>query len=390
MSKWNMVKLSDIFTLQMGKTPSRNNSTFWNGSYKWVSIADLGKSQKYIHDTKERITNSAISESGIKITPKDTIVMSFKLSIGKVAITSEDIYTNEAIMSFIDRKLYKFDIDYIYHLFNEKDWSNEANKAVMGITLNKAILSQIVIPLPPLEIQHQIASNLDKVTHTIDLCNQIIEKLDLLVKARFVEMFGDIKLNSMHYDTIQLDKIANVGSSKRVFVEELQENGIPFYRGTEVGALAEGKDIAPELFITEEHYKTLKKATGVPKIGDLLMPSICSDGRIWIVDTKEPFYFKDGRVLWIHPTTNNINSVYLLYFLKQKIAVDYNTIASGTTFAELKIFALKGLQVFMPTKDLQEQFADFVEQTNKSKSAVKQVLEKTKMLKKALMQEYFG
>ena len=202
-------------------------------------------------------------------------------------------------------------------------------------------------------------------------------------------MFGDIKLNSMHYDTIQLDKIANVGSSKRVFVEELQENGISFYRGTEVGALAEGKDIVPELFITEEHYKTLKEATGVPEIGDLLMPSICSDGRIWLVDTKEPFYFKDGRVLWIHPTTNNVNSVYLLYFLKQKIAVDYNNIASGTTFAELKIFAIKGLQVFMPTKDLQEQFAVFVAQTDKSKSAVKKVLEKAETLKKALMQEYF-
>lgn len=255
--------------------------------------------------------------------------------------------------------------------------------------LKLSTLAEFSISLPPFEIQKQITTNLDKVTYTINLCNQIIEKLDLLVKARFVEMFGDIKLNSMHYDTIQLDKIANVGSSKRVFVEELQESGIPFYRGTEVGALAEGKDIVPELFITEEHYKTLKEATGVPEIGDLLMPSICSDGRIWLVVTKEPFYFKDGRVLWIHPTTNNINSVYLLYFLKQKISVDYNNIASGTTFAELKIFALKGLQVFMPNKDLQEKFANFVEQTEKSKSAVKKVLKKAEILKKALMQEYF-
>ena len=112
--------------------------------------------------------------------------MSFKLSIGKTDITTEEIYTNEAIMSFIDKGVYHFDIDYIYHLFSGKDWSEGTNKAVMGVTLNKATLSQISIPLPPLEIQRQIADNLDKVTHIIDLCNAILEKLDLLVKSRSV------------------------------------------------------------------------------------------------------------------------------------------------------------------------------------------------------------
>ena len=186
MSKWNMVKLSDIFTLQMGKTPSRDNPDYWSGTHKWVSIADLGKAAKYICDTKENITDSAVSETGIKATPKDTVVMSFKLSIGKTAITSEDIYTNEAIMSFIDRQKYPYDIDYIYHLFNGKDWSKGTNKAVKGVTLNKATLSQISIPLPPIETQRHIAANLDKVTHLIELCNSILDRLDLLVKSRSV------------------------------------------------------------------------------------------------------------------------------------------------------------------------------------------------------------
>ena len=282
-------------------------------------------------------------------------------------------------------------VPYLYNFLNK--YVETLRKLSIGGVIKYiklGYLTEADIPIPSLNRQKEIAENLDKVTHTIDICTQIIEKLDLLVKARFVEMFGDVKLNSMHYDIIQLDKIANVGSSKRVFVKELQENGIPFYRGTEVGALAEGKNIIPELFITEEHYKVLKQATGVPEIGDLLMPSICSDGRIWLVDTKKPFYFKDGRVLWIHPITNNVNSVYLLHFLKQKIAVDYNNIASGTTFAELKIFTLKRLQVFIPTKDLQNQFADFVEQAEKSKSEVKKILEKAETLKNALMQEYFG
>ena len=203
-------------------------------------------------------------------------------------------------------------------------------------------------------------------------------------------MVGDCVVNPKGWKTKCLEDIAEVGSSKRVFIEELQEAGIPFYRGTEVGALAEGKQISPELFITEEHYTELCKATGAPQIGDLLMPSICPDGRIWVVNTEDPFYFKDGRVLWVHAIDNSYNPVFLLYTLKDRIMADYSSIASGTTFAELKIFALKKCRIFDVPIELQNQFAAFVVQTDKSKLAIQKSLEKLEILKKALMQKYFG
>ncbi|MFR0901920.1 MAG: restriction endonuclease subunit S, partial [Anaerobutyricum sp.] len=224
----------------------------------------------------------------------------------------------------------------------------------------------------------------------ISLRKQQLAKLDELVKARFVEMFGDCKTNPKNWKTKALEKIANVGSSKRVFVEELQDSGIPFYRGTEIGALAEKKAVIPALFITEEHYKQLCETTGKPQKGDLLMPSICPDGRIWIVDTDEPFYFKDGRVLWVHLTSANYNSVFLLYTLKDRIMTDYASIASGTTFAELKIFALKKCKIFDAPLELQNQFANFVERVDQQKQTVQQSLDKLELMKKALMQEYFG
>lgn len=167
-----------------------------------------------------------------------------------------------------------------------------------------------------------------------------------------------------------LDQIADVGSSKRVFVKDLKTEGIPFFRGTEVGALAEGLSVTPELFITKEHYEELKIATGVATQGDLLLPSICPDGRIWQVDTEKPFYFKDGRVLWIHPDQTIINSTYLRYALKAIFADRYSEIASGTTFAELKIFALKSIKLAIPPKEQQEEYSAFVEQSDKSKFAV--------------------
>ena len=257
-------------------------------------------------------------------------------------------------------------------------------------SLKYSALERIEIPIAPIEDQQRILANLATLDKSIRLCEILLEKMDELVKSQFVELFGDVKYNSKQWASIKLDHIAEVGSSKRVFAEELQPVGIPFYRGTEIGALAEGKNITPELHITEDHYIQLCRASGTPQRGDLLMPSICDDGRIWLVDTDEPFYFKDGRVLWVHLTNKGFNNIFLQYVMKSKITTDYEHIASGTTFKELKIFSLKSLDIIQPPLALQNEFAAFVEQTDKSKLVLRQLLEKQCTLKAALMQEYFS
>lgn len=288
----------------------------------------------------------------------------------------------------------KVEVDKTYLMYAlNGNISTIISKAHGGVGLQhitKKELDEIEIQMVSISRQKKIVEILEKISLLIFLRKQQLAKLDELIKAQFVEMFGDCKTNPKNWKTKALEKIANVGSSKRVFVEELQDNGIPFYRGTEIGALAEKKAVIPALFITEEHYKQLCETTGKPQKGDLLMPSICPDGRIWIVDTDEPFYFKDGRVLWVHLTSANYNSVFLLYTLKDRIMTDYASIASGTTFAELKIFALKKCKIFDVPLELQNQFATFVEHVDQQKQTVQQSLEKLELMKKALLQEYFG
>ncbi|MCI6402344.1 MAG: restriction endonuclease subunit S [Oscillospiraceae bacterium] len=145
-----------------------------------------------------------------------------------------------------------------------------------------------------------------------------------------------------------LSDLGNIQSSKRVFTSEFVSKGIPFYRGTEIGALAGKRDVVSKYYITDKHYQDLINQTGKPIIGDLLMPSICPDGRIWLVDTDEPFYFKDGRVLWVRLLTENIDNKYIQQALKARLIADYSNIASGTTFAELKIFILKQIAIPLP------------------------------------------
>ena len=256
--------------------------------------------------------------------------------------------------------------------------------------LTQKAMRSMIIPVRSREDQQRIKLIIQKVFSLIESHKKQIEKLDELIKSRFVEMFGDCKSNPYEWNTVLLEQIADVGSSKRVFVEDLKETGIPFYRGTEVGQLSEGKKIKPELYITREHYQELIKESGEPQKGDLLMPSICPDGRIWLVDTDMPFYFKDGRVLWVHNISNRFNSTFLLYTLKDRIMTDYLSVASGTTFAELKIFALKKCKVFDVPLDLQVSFEKFIISVNRQKATVQQSIDKLETLKKSLMQEYFG
>lgn len=215
--------------------------------------------------------------------------------------------------------------------------------------------------------QVSVCDKLDKLYEIINERKQQLELLDELVKARFVEMFGDVSIGDYRYETRKLGDVANIGSSHRVFTTEFVESGIPFYRGKEIAELAKGTKPTNLYYISVEHYNRLTNDDTKPQIGDLLMPSICNKGQVWMVDTTEPFYYKDGRVLCISPDRNIFNTKYLEYFMKAKTLVEYPKLGSGSTFAEFKIFLLKDIDILIPPRNIQDEFADFVHQIDKSK-----------------------
>ena len=251
-------------------------------------------------------------------------------------------------------------------------------------------LNKIEINTPNINEQTRIAISLRTLENIITHRRTQLEKLDLLVKARFVEMFGEVATENYKYPTYKLGNVAYVGSSHRVFTSEFVEKGIPFYRGTEIGELASGCKPTEPFYISEEHYNKISSDNTKPQIGDLLMPSICNKGQVWRVDTDEPFYYKDGRVLCISADRDKYNTVFLQFFMREKTIIEYPKLGSGSTFAEFKIFLLKDIDVLTPPIDLQNQFADFVKQVDKSKVAVQKELDKAQMLFDSLMQEYFG
>ncbi|WP_310559186.1 restriction endonuclease subunit S [Flavobacterium sp.] len=279
---------------------------------------------------------------------------------------------------------------YVYHYLSGNIHILEEGFKGAGLKhISKGYISNISIPLPSLETQKKIVQILDDAAALRNKTEQLIKEYDALGQSIFFDMFGDPVKNSKGWKSKKLGDICDIGSSRRVFVDELVEEGIPFYRGKEIGELSTNKSIKSELFILKEHYENLKKETGVPKIGDLLMPSICPDGRILRVNNNDPFYFKDGRVLWIKIDHLKINSFYLKTFLKELFYKNYSKIASGTTFAELKIVALKKIKFLEPPLSLQNEYAEKITLIEKQKELAKQELKESEDLFNCLLQKAF-
>jgi len=256
--------------------------------------------------------------------------------------------------------------------------------------VSKDHLREMTIKFPTdVKVQEKIIKLLEKAEQIKDWRKEADGLSKDYLKSVFVDMFGDPAEINKNWDSDKLGNLASVGSGKRVFTSEIVKKGIPFYRGMEIGILSTDENVSPKLFITKEHYEELKKHTGVPKIGDLLFPSICPDGRVWRVNNNKEFYFKDGRVLWVHLDKTNIISEYLHYALILNFIRRYPEIASGSTFSELKICELKNLKILVPPQSLQEKFSILVKKFEEIYTTQKNATSDSENLFNSLMQKVF-
>lgn len=380
-------KLGEIFSLQMGKTPDRHSPEFWSeGTESWISIADLSKCNKYIENTAEKITMAAIEESGIKPIPRNTVIMSFKLSIGKVAITPKEMYSNEAIMAFIDKGVFRIEPAYLYYLLMHRDWDVGTNKAVMGKTLNKATLSQISINIHELSEQHEITKVLDAISSIIEARKQQLQKLDELVKARFVELFGDPMTDISKWSTSTIGEQFNVtsGGTPATGEKAYWENGTIPWIGSNMcqDTILSGND---GKFITEEGY-THSSAKWFHK-GTVLVALVgATIGKTALLrfDTTT-----NQNIAAIDVNNNVAFSSEFVFYHMQMLYSKFMEIGSGK-FKMANQGFIRQLPLICPPIELQDQFATFVEQTDKSKVAVQKALDEAQLLFDSLMQKYFG
>ena len=387
-------RLEELFDLQMGKTPARKNSEYWNdGTNDWISIRDLSNSSMYITLTKEKLSDIAIEQSKIKLIPENTVIMSFKLSIGKVAITPRPMFSNEAIMAFHDRKIEKISPEYLYYLFLGKNWSDGSNKAVMGITLNKATLSKVKIKLHDFVEQQNIVNILDKCSKLIVLKKQELEELDNLIKSRFIEVFGDPVINPMGWELPMIEEVvANekhalkagpFGSAlkKEFYVEE----GYKIYGQEQV---ISGDATFGNYYVSEEKYNELKNCS--IKSNDVLISLVGTYGKLLIVPEIHEAGIINPRLMKITFDEDKINTIYFKHFfqseeLRRTLAAN----AHGGTMPILNLGIVRKIKIPMPPLKLQKEYESFINHVDKLKVEVQKSLDETQVLFDSLMQEYF-
>ena len=382
-------KLGDICEIVSGSTPKTNIDEYWEGTIKWITPAELNDDTYIITDSVRKITELAVKKTGLKSFPEGTVILSSRAPIGKVAIAGCEMYCNQGFKNLICSK--KINNKYLYwFLKGNTVFLNSLGRGATFKELSKSIVSNIEINLPDIVYQKKAVETLEKVSEIIALRKRELSSLDDLIKARFVEMFGNPATPGDKFKTCKLGEVADVKSSHRVFTTEFVAEGVPFYRGTEIGVLASGQQPEDSYRISMEHYRKIASDDSKPMRGDLLLPSICNKGQVWMVDTDEPFYYKDGRVLCISPERSVFDSRYLQFYMKLRTEAEYPKLGSGSTFAEFKIFQLKELEVDIPPMNSQKSFDLFADQVDKSKVAIQKALDKTQMLFDSLIQEYFG
>lgn len=379
-------KLKEIFDLQMGKTPTRNNDTYWNTKdYKWISIADLTSSDKYINDTKEHISKLAVLESGIKLIPANTVVMSFKLSIGKTAILYEDMYSNEAIMAFHDKHIVELLPEYIYYLIKAKNWNDGSNRAVMGQTLNKATLSEIEVDIHTIKEQRKIVELMSSIENVIYKRSEQLQKLEDISKARFVEMFGDVKANPYGFEKMALKDTCTVitGNTPSRSVPEYYGDSIEWIKTDNIvsGRLSPSQALE---YLSDEGIKVGRTVEKGAILMACIAGSVASIGRVCITDRKVAFNQQINAIV-----SEDYDSLFLhtmLQLSKEYLAEEINIALKGI----LSKSKLEGKEFIVPSIEQQKQFATFVHQVNKSKVEVKKALDEAQLLFDSLMQKYFG
>lgn len=360
------IKLGEICNFQSGGTPSKNNSEFFDGTIPWVTTTALNGSKIDERNAATWITEKAIKESAAKIVPANSIMVGTRVGVGKVAVNTVEMSTSQDIISLIDINEERWDKDYLCKFLQSKSAylnSQARGATIKGIKIN--VLADLEVPDISLKEQCYISKVLNIVAELMNARQQQLAKLDELVKARFVEMFGDPHINSKGFPTkkgLELFKISNgkaIASSRRF------DNGIPAYGGN--GISYHTDDVLCE-----------KDTIVIGRVGFQSGNVHLAKGPVWVTDNA--MYISEIY-------DNDLNLTFLCEMMEH---IDFTKYQDAGDLKKVTQQPFMEMGYIIPSRKLQNEYISFVEQTNKLKLSIQNGLNQTETLKKTLMQQYFG
>lgn len=358
----NMVRLGDICTVVSGTTPKTSVSEYWDGDIKWITPAELNEDSFYLHDSVRHITELGKEKTGLSYMPTGTVILSSRAPIGKTAIAACEMCCNQGFKNLIcSDKIFN---EYLYFFLSAKtEYLNSLGRGATFKEISKAIVENIMIPLPGIEDQKQIAARFVQVEDLIRLRKEQIQQLDQLVKSRFIELFGAIP-DSKHTTVTDVCSIITDGTHQPPM---FTSSGIPFLFVSNI--VTNKITYKTEKHISEETYAELIKRTPI-EIGDILLSTVGSYGHPAVVETDERFCFQ-RHIAYLKPKKDVVNSRYLYgVLLSADVQKQIEEKVKGIAQKTLNLSEIKKLHFPLPSLELQNEFAAFVEHTDKLKFAV--------------------
>lgn len=314
------------------------------------------------------------------------ILISWSASIGVYIWRGEKAVLNQHIFKVkFDKQVNICKKFFIYQV------ENILKKAILethGATmkhLTKPVFDSLPFYLPDIKKQNEISAILDKISEIISLRQQQLKKLDELVKSRFIEMFGDTVLNPYNWKKDLLGMVCDVRDGTHDS-PQYYEIGYPLVTSKNVTAGI--IDLSDCSLISEEDYNKINERSKVD-IGDIIMPMIGTVGKPVIVNVEPNFAIKNVSLIKFKKESKVLN-IYIRAFLQSDYFDDaVLSKLRGGTQKFISLGDIRNLEVLMPPIELQNEFADFVKQTDKSNLEIQKSLDKLEILKKSLMQQYF-
>lgn len=355
------VKLGQICEVVSGGTPKTNVEEYWNGEFNWITPAEINDNDYIISDTKRKITQLAIEKKKLTLLPKGTVLLSSRAPIGKVAIAGKEMYCNQGFKNLICSD--EICNEYLYwYLKSKKEYLNSLGRGATFKEISKKIVENIEIKLPEIEQQRKIVNKLKEVDKIIQQRKCQSRLLDGMVQSRFVELFGDLKSNNKRWPIVGFNECADIDTNMIHNFEGYEDyphigiNCIEKETGRLIGyrTIAEDGVISGKYLFTPKHIIYSKIRPNLNKVALPDFKGLCSADAYPILVKSEI-----------------CNREYFGYTLRSKYFLDYILAFSNrTNLPKVNKNQVEGFMLPLPPIDLQNQFAAFVQQVNKSKFAI--------------------
>lgn len=393
------VQLSEIVELiTKGTTPTTLGYEFQDEGVNFFKIECFDENGGFIESKVAHISEECHKKMKRSQLKNGDILFSIAGAIGRVAIVTEEMLPANinqalAIIRISDEQVY---LPYIKLILTSPIVIEQFERKKQGVAqLNLSLkdINEISIPLPGKDKQIELAELFDKVVGVISKRNKELSILDDLIKARFVEMFGDPIINSFGIDTKSMTDVCEIIDGDRgknyPTADEFSDEGYCLFLNAK-NVTSTGFNFATCMFVTKEKDEVLRK--GKLSRGDVVLTTRGTLGNLAFYTEDIPFEhvrINSGMVI-LRMKQDVVDEVYFIEQFKMQLADIREKIASGSAQPQLPISAMNKINILTPNIEKQRQFADFVRKVDKSKVAVQKALDETQLLFDSLMQKYFG